>query len=73
MKKTSPEAVALNKQETEDWEGEVSRLQGLLPVEASRNRLRDEEIPALEQQIKDTEGEIPAVSSAAETVRSYSI
>ncbi|KAG6903733.1 hypothetical protein DXG01_015261, partial [Tephrocybe rancida] len=35
MEKSSPQAVAENKSEMDEWEGELERLQGLRPVEAA--------------------------------------
>jgi len=69
MKKTSPESIALNKDEMAEWGQELDRLQGLRPVEASRDGLKNVEIPALEQKIKDQEVAIPATSTRAEEVR----
>ena len=67
-KKYSPEAMAASAEERLDWEAEFARLQGLLPVQASRDQLKSVELPALEQQIQALEAESPAVSRQAEEV-----
>lgn len=61
--------MALNTEEMVDWEKELNRLQALKPVEASRNRLRDVELPALEQQIKEQDALVPVMSGEAEEAR----
>jgi hypothetical protein len=43
-------------------------LQGFQHLEVSRDKLKNEDIPALEQQIKEQENTIPALSEAAEQV-----
>jgi DNA repair protein RAD50 len=68
IKKATPKAIEDTQNEIADWEGEIKRLQGLLPVNASIAHLR-EEIPALEKQIKEQEAKIPALSDKAEKVR----
>jgi DNA repair protein RAD50 len=68
MKKTTPEAVQNNKNEMLEWSTELARLQSFIPMEASKARLKDIEIPALEQQIKTQEAAIPDISTAAEEV-----
>jgi DNA repair protein RAD50 len=69
MTKASPEAVARDQLEMADWEKEHSRLQALLPVQASRDRLKTLELPDLERQIDELEASLPAISSKAEEVR----
>ncbi|KAH7340554.1 hypothetical protein B0J17DRAFT_704970 [Rhizoctonia solani] len=56
------------KQSREDWAAEVARLQALLPVEEARDRLRDEELPALKRRAQelDTNAE-KATAEAQET------
>lgn len=68
IKKSSPEAMAKTQEDLDDWEVEVKRLQAMIPVEAARNGLMLRDIPALEQQIKDQELAIPAISTKAEEV-----
>ncbi|KAF7365212.1 DNA repair protein rad50 [Mycena venus] len=68
MKKSSPESVAAIQEELKEWEGEMTRLQNLRPVLASRDRLKDIEIPELEAKIKEQDAKIPAASAAAESV-----
>ena len=60
--------MAASAEERLDWEAEFARLQGLLPVQASRDQLKSVELPALEQQIQALEAESPAVSRQAEEV-----
>ncbi|KDQ62331.1 hypothetical protein JAAARDRAFT_66083 [Jaapia argillacea MUCL 33604] len=66
MKKTSPESIANNRDEMAEWDAEVKRLQALAPAEASRNRLKDVELPKLERQIKEQEAEVPPMSAKVE-------
>lgn len=72
MKKASPQAIAEDAQELEDWEKEHTRLQGLLPIQASRNRLKGTEIPSLQEDIQREEAAIPSISEKAEEVMMYS-
>ncbi|KAF8586295.1 hypothetical protein K439DRAFT_1341218 [Ramaria rubella] len=64
--RTSSTKLAESKAELAEWESEFQRLQGLLPIDASRERLRNTEIPALEQQKKEQEALVPEASAAAE-------
>ncbi|KAF9463040.1 hypothetical protein BDZ94DRAFT_1362864 [Collybia nuda] len=66
MKKASPDAIANNKAEMEEWEAELERLQSLRPVQATRDRIRDTDLPALESQIKEQETSYPEISDEAE-------
>ncbi|KAJ7459863.1 hypothetical protein FB451DRAFT_1182155 [Mycena latifolia] len=68
MKKSSPESVAALQEELKEWEGEMTRLQGLRPVLSSRDRLKDTEIPDLEAKIKDEDNKIPVASAAADSI-----
>jgi DNA repair protein RAD50 len=68
MKKSSPESVAAIQEELKEWETEMARLQKLRPVLASRDRLKNTEIPELEVKIKEQDAKIPAASAAAESV-----
>jgi hypothetical protein len=58
--------MATQEEEAKEWEDELKRLQSLLPFEAARNKLRDEEIPALEQQIKEDDDKLPSLAEKAE-------
>lgn len=69
MKRSSPQSIAENTDEMKEWEEELGRLQTLVPNQASRDRLKNIEIPALENQIKEQEGAIPSLSEKAEEVR----
>lgn len=68
MKKASPEAIASNKAEMEEWEAEFERLQALRPVQATRDRIKGMDLPALEAQIKEQEASYPEISDEAEKV-----
>jgi hypothetical protein len=59
----------LENADLEYWEGEVGRLQKLLPVQANRDALKAKEIPSLEQQIKEDENKVEEASALAEKVR----
>jgi DNA repair protein RAD50 len=68
MKRSSPQSIAENTEEMKEWEDELKRLQTLIPTQASRDRLKNTELPALEKQIKEQEGVIPSISEKAEEV-----
>lgn len=68
LKKLSPEALATNKEEEEEWSKELKRLQSLSPYDASLKRIKGHDLPALEQQIADQEMTIPATTEEAEEV-----
>lgn len=53
----------------EEWRKELSRLEDFLPHQASRDRAKNGDIPALEKLIKTTEAEIPFASEQSEQVR----
>jgi DNA repair protein RAD50 len=69
MKKSSPQSIAENTDEMNEWEEELERLQKMVPIQASRDRLKHTELPALERQIKEQESAIPSISQKAEEVR----
>jgi DNA repair protein RAD50 len=69
MKKASPAAIADNKREMGEWEGELERLQKFMPIQASRDQIKLKELPALEEQIKEHEASYPDISHRAEEVR----
>jgi hypothetical protein len=74
MKKSSPQSIAENTEEMKEWEEELARLQKLVPIQASRDRLKNTELPALERQIKEQEGTLPPISKEAEQVsRNYDL
>lgn len=70
MKKTSAQAIAQNEDEMKEWEEELAKLQELAPVEASKNRLKNTEIPDIESQIKDLESKIPDLSEKVDRASS---
>ena len=72
MKNNSPEAIANFKEEEAEWARELERLQMLTPLEVALNRIKNKELPALEQQIKTQEAAVPTMSDKAEDVRTSS-
>lgn len=48
------------------WQEELDRLQALIPLQVSSERLRDSELPALDRQMKEQELSIPPLSRRAE-------
>ncbi|OBZ71496.1 DNA repair protein RAD50 [Grifola frondosa] len=66
LKKSSPQAIRDLENELKEWDLELKRLQELAVVAASRETLRSAELPALEQQIKEKEAEIPGLTEKAE-------
>lgn len=68
LKKSSEESIKESLQELADWESELKRLQTLAPIAAERDRLKNVEIPSLETQIREKEGELPEATKSAEDV-----
>ncbi|KAG8214897.1 hypothetical protein J3R82DRAFT_10069 [Butyriboletus roseoflavus] len=66
IRKNSPEVVEHESNQLKEWQEELSRLETFLPHQASRDRLKNGEIPALEKQIKTAEAEIPFASEQSE-------
>jgi DNA repair protein RAD50 len=69
MKNSSPDAIATFKEEEAEWTAELERLQMLTPLEAALNRIKNKELPILEQQIKTQETAIPSVLGKSREVR----
>ncbi|KNZ73056.1 DNA repair protein RAD50 [Termitomyces sp. J132] len=65
-KKASPEAIEDNKNEMQEWESELERLQSLRPVDATCHQLKTKDIPALEKEIKELEDSYPDLTREAE-------
>jgi DNA repair protein RAD50 len=68
MKKASPEAITANQNEMTEWEEELERLQKLRPVQATKDKIKAADLPALEAQIKDEETSYPEISARSEEV-----
>ena len=66
IKAHSPEAIKAQEADLERWEEEFKKLQGLMPMHTTKERLRTVELPALEKQIKALETDLPSVSEKAE-------
>jgi DNA repair protein RAD50 len=69
MKNTSPDAIATFKEEEAEWTAELERLQMLAPLEVALNRIKNKELPILEQQIKTQETAIPSDLGKSREVR----
>ena len=54
-------------------ETRVGSLQALLPKEAARDRLKSQDIPALEKQLAESGSRLHAASKRAESVRRFHI
>ena len=54
--------------EASDWEAEIKRLQSLLSVENTRNSLKSQELPRLDQQIRSNESSLPELASLKDAV-----
>ncbi|PPQ69607.1 hypothetical protein CVT24_001363 [Panaeolus cyanescens] len=65
MRKTSPDTIQTNLEQIEEWEYELERLQGLKPAELSRDQL-NEEIPGLEDDVRNLEKTRPELVEEAE-------
>ncbi|KAG6379376.1 P-loop containing nucleoside triphosphate hydrolase protein [Boletus reticuloceps] len=66
IRKNSPEVIQHEANQLQLWKDEVTRLERFLPHQASRDRVKDGDIPALEKQIKAAESEIPPASEQSE-------
>ncbi|OAX38147.1 hypothetical protein K503DRAFT_770797 [Rhizopogon vinicolor AM-OR11-026] len=66
IKKRSPEAIEAQEAELKQWEDEFEHLQGLMPVHTTKERIRTVELPALENQIKTLETDLPSIIEKAE-------
>ncbi|KAG9312669.1 hypothetical protein JVU11DRAFT_7085 [Chiua virens] len=65
-KSSSPEAAAKDDKDLKEWRKEMDRLEKMLPVHVSGDRVKVKDIPALEKQIKTTESEILPTSEQCE-------
>ncbi|CAE6410000.1 DNA repair protein RAD50 [Rhizoctonia solani AG-1 IB] len=54
------------KQSREDWAAEVGRLQALLPVEETRDRLRDEELPMMKKRAEELDSNAAKATAEAQ-------
>ncbi|KAF8711001.1 repair protein, partial [Rhizoctonia solani] len=54
------------KQSREDWAAEVGRLQALLPVEETRDKLRDEELPAMQIRAEELDSKTAKATAEAQ-------
>jgi chromosome segregation ATPase len=66
IKKHSPDAIKAQEAALQQWEEEFAQLQGLMPVNTTKERIRTVELPALEKQIKTLEADLPSISEKAE-------
>jgi DNA repair protein RAD50 len=68
IQKASKSSIEEVTDELAEWEKELARLQDLLPIDATRERLKTVEIPALEAQKSDQEALLPDAAASAEKV-----
>lgn len=68
LKKATSEKLKEMEEDVQNWEGEVSRLQQLLPLQITISRLRQTDIPALDKQSKDLQIDQPGAVAEAEAV-----
>ncbi|KAF8552026.1 hypothetical protein OG21DRAFT_1486552 [Imleria badia] len=66
IRKNAPEVVEDEANQLEEWQTELNRLERFLPHQASRDQVKNGDIPALEKQIKLAESEIPSASEQSE-------
>lgn len=71
MKNASVEKQEELKEELEGWQSELARVQALQPVEASRDKLKLEEVPQLEANIKELQDSLPNLIRKADGVRAF--
>lgn len=66
LKKATSDKLKEMEEDVQNWEGEVSRLQQLLPLQITISRLRQTDIPALEKQGKEVQIGQPGAAADAE-------
>lgn len=71
MKRTSPEKIKQEQEELKGWQMELTDVQRLLSVEATKNKLVAREIPELEQSVKEKQKEVPLLTEAVNNVRFF--
>lgn len=54
--------------ELDEWDGELRRLQDLMLLDKTRQKLVDSELPELKKQIEEQEANLPDITSKAEEV-----
>jgi hypothetical protein len=59
------------KQSREEWTNEVGRLQALLPVEETRDKLRDEELPSMKKRVNELDEKAVKATAEAQEVRIF--
>ncbi|KAF7987104.1 hypothetical protein HWV62_291 [Athelia sp. TMB] len=69
IQRNSPESIANEIADLNDWVEELAHFQKMLPVQATRDRLKLTDIPALEKEIQVQEAEIPAITTKAEMAK----
>ncbi|KAI0050377.1 hypothetical protein FA95DRAFT_1555700 [Auriscalpium vulgare] len=67
--RTAPEGAAKASEDLDDWEKALEGYQRLVPLENSRTRLQETEVPGLDRQIKEQEAALPALADFAEKAR----
>jgi DNA repair protein RAD50 len=68
LKKATSEKLKEMEEDVQNWEGEVSRLQQLLPLQITISRLRQTDVPALEKQVKEVQIGQPGAAAEADAV-----
>lgn len=68
LEKSSQDALDALKTDIRWCEDQVRSLQALLPKEAARDRLKNQDIPALEGRLGENESKLDAASKQAEAV-----
>ena len=66
LKKATSDKLREMEEDVQNWEGEVSRLQQLIPLQITISRLRQVDIPALEKQSKEVQIGQPGTVAEAE-------
>jgi hypothetical protein len=68
LEKSSQDSLDALKTDIRWCEERVRSLQALLPKEAARDRIKTQDIPALEKQLAENESKLDPASKRAETV-----
>lgn len=68
MQASSREKLEEHEKNVQDRQTDLEMLQDLIPVERQRDRLKNEEIPKLQKEIREYESQLPSLTDVADKV-----
>ena len=69
LKKSTPAAITAIKQEKDDWDEELKRLQKLGHRASERDKIKNVEVPYIEKQLEEKQSALPAATKRSHEVR----